>query len=60
MGELLSEEELEAETIFLLALHKLIDVKLFCYMAKHLEKRSEIARCYLNWLIVRNITNKTI
>ena len=26
-------------------------------MAKHLDKRSELAGCYLHWLIVRYVTN---
>ena len=58
MEELLSEEEREAETIFLLWGYGLIDKTTFVYMAKHLEKRSDIAGCYLQWLIVRYITNK--
>ena len=58
MEELLNEEEREAETIFLLWGYGLVDKKTFVYMAKHLDKRSELAGCYLHWLIVRYITNK--
>lgn len=53
--ETLSEEELEAETIYKLAVLRLIDIDLAIYMAKHLEKRSCLGAEYLKFLIVNGV-----
>ena len=58
MEALLSEEEREAETIFMLTIHHLIDKELFLYMVNHLGQRNQLATCYLHWLIVRYIASK--
>ena len=50
---IISETEREAETIYKLVSLGLIDKDLFVYMAMHLQKRSNIAGCYLEFLILR-------
>ena len=57
MEELLSKEEREAETIFMLTIHHLIDKELFLYMVNHLGQRNQLATCYLHWLIARYTTH---
>ena len=49
----ISKTEREAETIYKLASLGLIDKELFVYMAMHLQKRSELSGCYLQFLILR-------
>ena len=49
----MTNEELEAETIYKLVRLGLIDKELFIYMAKSLHNRSNIAGCYLEFLILR-------
>ena len=48
----LDKEEVEAETIYKLALLNLIDKELFIYMAKSLYSRSKLAGHYLEFLII--------
>ena len=49
----LTNEELEAETIYKLVRLGLIDKEPFVYMAMHLQKRSKIAGDYLQFLMLR-------
>ena len=49
---MLTNEELEAETIYKLARLGLIDKGLFIYMAKSLHHRSNTAGYYLKFLIM--------
>lgn len=55
MEELLSNEEREAETIFMLTVCGLIDHDLFVYMSNHLRQRDKLASCYLKWLMINEI-----
>ena len=48
----MDKEEVEAETIYKLALLNLIDKELFIYMAKSLYSRSKLAGHYLEFLII--------
>ncbi len=48
----MTNEELEAETIYKLVRLNLIDTDLFIYMAKSLYSRSNIAGYYLKFLII--------
>ena len=53
---MMTNEELEAETIYKLVRLGLIGKELFIYMAKSLHNRSNIAGCYLEFLIMNKAT----